>query len=179
MAAEPHIAQDYLYSQIEEAVDTGFKESGLVKEMASQGGPRLVIGLRGYVAILLAAFTQKDAMYGRYQTERAKFAALLGNYYFDAILGQIHAGDLALFHGGLFFGGVYRQEEAADAQKAYHDVAKLLGANREERSFFDFLSRNSLQVMEGMTFVAAQLNLPQPKETRLRTPKLEAYFGRN
>ncbi|MBI2176337.1 hypothetical protein HYU40_03230 [Candidatus Woesearchaeota archaeon] len=178
MVAEPYIMQGHLNSEIEDAVAAGFSESGLVGKLTSTGSESLIQGLKGYVVILLAAFTHRGAMYGRYQRERAKFAALAGDYYFDAVLGNIQTADLALFHGGLFFGGVYRREEAADAKKAYGDVAVLLRGNRDEHGFFVFLSRNTLPVMDGLGFTATHLRLPRPKETPIILPSLESYMGR-
>lgn len=166
------------YSTIAEAVDIGFGESGLAAKVATEGGAVLLKGLQGYIVVMLGAFIHRDAMYGRYQKQRAMFAALVEGNYFDAIFGQIQEGDLALFHGGLFFGGVYRLGEAAGAKKAYSDVAVLLRGNRNEHRFFVFLSQNTLPVMDGLGLAAMHLNLPRPKETLIAVPSLEKYLGR-
>ena len=169
--------QGRFYSEIKEAVEDGFKESGLEKSVLSAGGLPLILGLKGYVVVLLGGFMHRDAMYGRYQRERAEIAALVGDYYFDAVLGEIHAGDLALFYGGLFFSGVYMKEEASKAGKAYHDVSVLLQANRKEHHFFDFLQSSVPDVMRGLAATAGHLNIPRQKALSLYVPALEKMLS--
>ncbi len=179
MVAETHFMQGRLYSEIEEAVEAGFKESGLEKSVLIAGGLPLILGLKGYVIVLLGGFMHRDAMYVKYQTQRAEFAALAGDYYFDAVLGHIQQGDLALFHGGLFFAGVYRQSEAAKAGEAYRNVFVLLRGARKERQFFDFMQAHTPEVMDGLSATALHLNIPRQRETLLYMPAVERYLGMN
>lgn len=165
-----------LYSDIEQAVNSGFIESGLGGEVIRQEGAGFFFSLKSYAVILMEGFIHRDVMYERYQTQRACFAALVGDDYFDAVLGQIQAGDVALFHGGLFFGGVYMKAEARKAAKAYGDVAALLRGNRKSHHLFNFLHAAAPEVMEGLGAAAEYLNLPKKSNLTLYVPAFDRHL---
>ena len=162
-----------------EAVDTGFKTSGLEVSVLNTEGPTLIAGLKDYVIIMLEAFTNRGAMWERYQTARGTLAAMHGRYYFDAVLGQIQEGDLALFKGGLFFSGIHREHETKKAQHAYHNAAILLRGNREANGFFYFLQSNVPQVMEGLAVTGEQLRIPRQRVGLLYVPAMECMLSQD
>lgn len=164
--------EEDLNSTIANAVAAGFNETGLVAKI----GPGLLAGLRGYVTLMMSGFTHRGAMYERYQLERARLAALTGNSYFNATLGLIQAGDLSLFHGGLFFSGLHLQEEAARAVSSYLNVALLLRGNREEQRFFGFLHLHVPVIMEGLAATAQHMNIPRQRNVRIYFPEVERQF---
>lgn len=176
MAVEPYVAQGRLFSQIGVAVGSGFAESGLERTVTTAGGVALAAGLKAYVTVLLAAFTHREAMFERYEDERAQFGKLVDDYISNAVLRLIQQGDMALFNGGMLFSGIYRQKEAAVAGVAYHDVTVLLRRRGGERGFFSFLSGHVPQVMQGMALAAERLGIQHQRSTAFYTPAVERYL---
>ena len=72
MHSDPYFFRGQFHSELSEAVDAGFNQSGLSLKVAGYGGPSLVSGLKGYVTVLLGAFVNPDEMNRMYKRDRAK-----------------------------------------------------------------------------------------------------------
>ncbi|MFH1182035.1 MAG: hypothetical protein V1702_03695 [Candidatus Woesearchaeota archaeon] len=177
MGSEGVIAVKQPYSFFENAVNQGIRESGLAEKLQEAADVEL---LRDYLTVLMGAFTFQGAMDSRYHTQRAKFAALTGEYHFDTVLKNLHQGDVWLFRG-LFLPGGYRVEAGNSASGSYRSAASWLWKTCEEHRFLQFLSESAHDLIEILSCAAVALNLPkgEKSDVMIYLPALERYLGRS
>lgn len=160
------------YTFFENAINEGIRESGLAGKLQESFDLQ---SIRDYLTVLMGAFISHDSMYAGYYLQRAKFAMLAGDNYFDAVIKTLHEGDVGLFQG-LFLSGIYRRETTWSASKSYHTASGMIKGDSQEHSFLKFLSEKTADVMEVVSYASESINIKQRKDsTKLYLPAIEKH----
>lgn len=143
-------------SEISEAVERGFWESGLAKMVSDDGTTQILPGLKSYIALVVMSFTGGEKV--RENLER--WHHVLSEHtpeQTNMIVQNVNAGDFALVRGIVKRGSV--DELAAQVSVAYGTAAGILMRLGQAGRTFGYMSVRARPLIESMGIVGIELEL--------------------
>lgn len=166
-------------SEISEAVERGFSESGLVRMVSDDGRTNVLPGLKRYITLVVVSFTygEGEEVHTRFEDKLATLGELDGTQHMPLLVINVHAGDWALVKGLVKSGSVANL--AAEASAAYGMAAGILRRLGQNSTTFGYMSVRAQPLVESMNAIGVELDLiPRARESNvLNATEFHKYGG--
>lgn len=146
-------------SEISEAVERGFSESGLMRMVSDDGRTNVLPGLKRYITFVVISFTygRSEEVHTRFEDRLVTLGEFDRSQHMPLLAINVHAGDWALVKGLLRSGSVANL--AAEASAAYGMAAGILRSLGQNPITFGYMSVRAQPLVESMYSIGVELDL--------------------